>query len=46
MRNEQADGSGKPHTMRKKLKARRERRRAKKNPETQPQYGKYRGWQL
>lgn len=46
MKNESADGRGKGHTFRKKLKARVERRRAKRDPESQPQYGKYRGYQL
>ena len=30
----------------KKHKARRERRRAKKNPEVMAEYGKYKGWAL
>lgn len=46
MKYEQADGRGKGRTFRKKLKARVERRRAKRNPESQPLYGKYRGYQL
>jgi hypothetical protein len=46
MKKEQADGSGKGRTERKKLKARTERRRAKKDPESQPGYGKYKGYQL
>jgi hypothetical protein len=44
-KTEQADGSGKGHTQRKKWKCRTERRRAKKDPESQPGYGKYKGYQ-
>jgi hypothetical protein len=42
---EQADGDGKGKTYLKKVKARSERRRAKRNPEIQPGYGKYSGYQ-
>ena len=45
---EQADGSsgGHYHRWLKKQKTRTERRRAKKDPESQPAYGKYRGYEL
>jgi hypothetical protein len=43
---EQADGSSGGHRWLKKEKARTERRRAKKDPESQPAYGKYRGYEL
>lgn len=46
MKSEQADGHGKGRTYLKKLKVRVERRRAKRDPEIQPRYGKYRGYQL
>lgn len=44
---EQADGKGgsKRHTRTKKQKNRDERRLAKQDPEVQPGYGKYRGWE-
>lgn len=42
---EQADGHGKWKTWLKKLMARRERRKAKRNPEVQPNYKKYDGYQ-
>jgi hypothetical protein len=46
---EQADGSsrrkGGYHQLLKKLKNRLERRKAKKNPEAQPTYKKYKGWE-
>jgi hypothetical protein len=42
----QADGEGKGKTYLKKVKARVERRRAKKDPECRPGYGKYSGYQL
>ena len=45
-RLEQADGeSGKYRKYLKKKKIRLERRKAKENPETQPTYGKYYGYQ-
>ena len=47
---EQADGrSRRPngyHQFLKHRKRRVERRKARKNPETQPTYGRYRGWEL
>lgn len=44
---EKADGSGgsKRHTEIKKRKNRLERKAAKQDPECQPGYGKYRGWE-
>ncbi len=45
----QADGrskrAGQFHQFVKKAKLRKERRRANKDPETPPTYGKYRGWE-
>jgi hypothetical protein len=47
---EKADGKSKRkggyHQFLKKLKARFERRKAKKNPNNPASYGKYRGWEL
>jgi len=44
---EQADGSGSNyHRFIKKQKHRVERRKAKKNPQCSPGYGKYRGYEL
>jgi hypothetical protein len=47
---EQADGrskhAGGGHQFRKIQKRRRERRRAKRNPECFPGYGRYSGWEL
>lgn len=43
-RVEQCDGSG--HVYHKRMKNRHERRQAKQNPECQPGYGRYRGYQL
>ena len=44
---EKADGSGgsKRHTEIKRRKNRSERRLAKQNPQVQPGYGRYRGWE-
>jgi hypothetical protein len=46
---EQADGKSKRkndyHSLLKKNKNKSERRRAKLDPETQPAYGKYKGWE-
>lgn len=53
--SEKADGSsrsgagrrkGQYHKFLKRYKNRIERRRAKENPECQPWYGKYKGWEL
>lgn len=47
---EQADGKSKRsnmyHSLLKRQKARAERRRAKADPECQPAYRKYKGWEL
>jgi hypothetical protein len=43
---EQADGNGKCKTFLKKIKTRKERRRAKDNPECASAYKKYNGYQL
>jgi len=43
---EQADGSGSRKKTLKKRKARVERRKAKVNPEIEPGYKKFRGYQL
>lgn len=47
---EQADGGrygkGEYHRFLKREKARKERRRAKKNPECTPAYARYSGWEL
>jgi len=47
---EKADGKSKRaggyHQWLKRQKARIERRRAKRDPECRPGYGKYRGWEL
>jgi hypothetical protein len=47
--HEQADGRGyglRSRVWRKQQKARLERRRAKRDPECMPGYGRYRGWLL
>jgi hypothetical protein len=45
---EKADGysGGNYHRWLKRAKARAERRQAKQNPECNPGYGRYRGWEL
>jgi len=44
LRNEKADAWGKANTYAKKQKNKLERRKAKRNPEEPPTYGKYKGW--
>ncbi len=46
MKREQADGSGKGRTLRKKFHRKGERRRAKRDPEGFNTYKEYKGYQL
>jgi hypothetical protein len=46
VKDEQADGRGKGRTDRKKIKLRRERRKAKRDPEVPAGYKRFLGYQL